>query len=155
MANLEDPASGERDPRVQHTEQHGVGTRGGTPIYWQTKYPALASDIPVSRWQEPVLILAEYHALNGNLDRAVERINEVRQAAELPAFSSSDAGEIMEQLRYERKAEFWLEMRRWQDMRYYDIVPDSWTAVAKQEGVDRRFPISIRECTANTNVECP
>lgn len=152
-AYLEDPASGQPDPRVQHTEQQDLGSRGD-PIFWPTKYGSRNDDIPVSKWEEPVLILAEYHLLNGELPEAVERINEVRTDAGLPEFSSDSAQEIEEQLIHERRAEFWLELRRWQDMRYYDMVPERWTETAQQQGVDRRFPISLRECQSNPNVSC-
>ena len=53
IAYIEDPASGVEDPRVQHTDQQGVGSRGDT-IYWQQKYTSRDDDIPVSSWEEAV-----------------------------------------------------------------------------------------------------
>jgi len=153
LAGMTDPASGQLDPRIQHSEQQGVGSRGDA-LYKQNKYTIRSQPIPVSRWQEPVLILAEYSLLTDDLDGAVQRINQVRSAVGLPDFASDSAPEIRSQLIYERRVEFWLELRRWQDMRYYDIVPERWTPAAKQAGVDRRFPIALRECNSNPNVSC-
>lgn len=153
LAGMTDPASGQTEPRIQHSEQQGIGSQGDA-LYKQNKYTRRNQPIPVSKWEEPALILAEYNLLSGDLDGAVERINQVRSSVGLPDFSSDDADEIRDQLIYERRVEFWLELRRWQDMRYYEIVPERWTPAAKQAGVERRFPIALRECDANPNVTC-
>lgn len=147
-AYMRDPATGELDPRIQHSGFQAVGVHNDT-IYNQLKYGNLAADIPISRWQEAQLILAEYYLLQGDAGSAVDHINVVRAAAGLPAFTSQDPAEIEAQLIYERKAEFWLELRRWQDMRYYDIIPDRWFPASKEAGVDRRFPVSLRERFGN------
>lgn len=149
-AYMRDPASGELDPRIRHSDFQRVGAQGDT-IYNQLKYADRAADIAVSRWQEAELILAEYYLLQGNGDQAVAHMNAVRTAAGLPPFASSDPAEIEAQLIYERKAEFWLELRRWQDMRYYDIVPVRWFPASKEAGVNRRFPVSLRERFGNEN----
>ncbi len=149
-ASLRDPVSGEQDPRIRHSPPQGVGVHGDT-IYLQLKYDGLNADIPVSRWQEAELILAEYALLQENPAEAVEHINRVRTAAGLPSFASSDPQEIKAQIIYERKAEFWLELRRWQDMRYYNIIPDRWYPASKEKGVDRRYHVSLRERFANPN----
>lgn len=149
-ADLTDPASGMEDPRIQHGPQQGTGVVGDA-IYPQLKYDNASADIPVSRWQEAQLILAEHALLTGDVAGAVARINAVRAAAGLPAFTSSSASTVREQLLYERKAEFWLEARRWPDMRYYEIIDDRWFPEAKQAGLDRRLPVSLRERLANPN----
>lgn len=153
LAGMVDPVSGQVDPRIQHSEFRGIGTQGDS-LYAQNKYASRDEGIPVSRWEEAALILAEHQLLEDNLSNAVDRINDVRNDAGLPDFSSSDAQEVEDQLIYERRVEFWLEMRRWQDMRYYEIVPTRWTPGAQQAGVDRRFPIALRECQSNPNVDC-
>lgn len=147
-ASLRDPVTGEQDPRIEHSPVLSIGVSGDT-LYAQMKYPSGNADIPVSRWQEAELILAEYALLQGDLGQAIVHINRVRNAAGLSPFASSEPQEIKAQIIYERKAEFWLELRRWQDMRYYNIIPDRWYPVAKEMGVDRRFPTSLREQTAN------
>lgn len=152
-ANRVDPVSGERDPRISHAPWSGLISTFGDSIFQQTKYPVTQRSAPirVSSWQEATLILAEYELLTGDLATAVSYINDVRAAAGLPAFSASTAAEVREQLLYERSTEFWLEGRRWQDMRYYDIVPPRWNPAQKQAGVDRRFPVSLRERSTNTH----
>lgn len=149
-ANLRDPVSGEIDSRIEHGPPTGVNVDGDT-LYRQLKYPSTAAEIPVSRWQEAELILAEYELLEDEYANAVQHINRVRNAAGLSSFTSSDPQEIKEQIIYERKAEFFLELRRWQDMRYYNIIPDDWIPRAKQMGVDRRFPVSQDERLGNPN----
>jgi hypothetical protein len=161
-ANLIDPVGGGVDPRIKHTVDffnisdqrldtcRTLFAAGDLcPGYTQLKYPDRSADIPVSRWQEARLIAAEAHLVAGNLPGAVEQINFARAGAGLPAFSSSDADEILAQLKYERIAEFWLEGRRLQDMRYYGQIPPDWGDPQKLAGSNRRWPVSVQE--QNTN----
>ncbi len=150
FANMIDPVSGELDPRIQHTALVGIA-RNSREHYHQLKYPAFGSDIPVSRWQEAGLIAAEAHLVAGNMSGAVDQINLVRAGAGLPAFSSSDADEILTQLKYERQVEFWLEGRRWQDHRYYGTIPQEWELLQAAKGVNRRWPVSAEERDRNEN----
>lgn len=146
--NKIDPVSGERDPRIEHSEQQGTSIHGD-PIHVQLKYKSLGDDIPVSRAAEAELIIAEARLLDDDLDEAVKYINRVRARSALPEFSSTDSNEVRQQLLYERSVEFWLEGRRWPDHRYYGIVPDSWVDVNKTAGVHRRWIISRTERNAN------
>ncbi len=143
-----DPVSGMVDPRIVHTELITVG-RGNVDYYEPLKWTSISEPIAVSRWQEAALVLAEAHWTADSMAGAVDNINLVRAAAGLPAFASSDGAAILEQIKYERATEFWLEGRRWQDMRYYDITNTNW-AVANQElGIDRRWPVSQQELDSN------
>jgi hypothetical protein len=144
-----DPVSGAADPRVRVTTARGNGVHG--PYHFQLKYPERNSPIPVSRWQEARLIIAENRLETGDLAGAVQQINLVRQAAGLSDFASADANQIRQQLIYERRTEFWLELRGWQDHRYYNVFPDMWSDAAEQKGLDRRLPISRREKDSNPN----
>ena len=149
-ANMIDPVSGELDPRIQHTALVGVA-RNGREHYHQLKYSVFGSDIPVSRWQEARLVAAEAHLVAGNLSGAVGQINLVRADAGLPAFSSTDVDAIYDQLKYERRVEFWLEGRRWQDHRYYGSIPQEWELLQAAKGVSRRWPVSAEERDRNEN----
>lgn len=91
--------------------------------------------------------------LKDKLHSSIGAINKVRQAAGLPEFHSSDPQRIKKQIIYARKAEFWLELRRWQDMRYYNIIPKRWKPAAVEEGIDRKLPVSRREVVANPNLK--
>ena len=144
-AYLKDPVSGDIDPRIKHGPKVNNSPRTGDPVYLITKYPDEGADIPVSRAAEARLIAAEYAAMTNDLATAVSYINEVRADAGLSVFSSADQAAILTQLKYERSAELWYEGRRWQDMRYYEIIPDRWAQVNKTKGIHRRWPVSQRE----------
>ena len=148
-AYLEDPVSNEIDPRITHSEQEGTSLRGDWPVYLQWKYQDRSADIPASRADEARLIIAEYEARFGSLPAAVSMINEMRSDVGLADFVSADQAEIITQLRYERRVELWLEMRRWQDMRYYEVISDRWADANKALGVHRRWPVSQRERSTN------
>ncbi len=153
---IEDPVSGMVDPRV--------GTRVGPPelaappphtgnVHRFFKYPGLDADLPVSRWQEARLILAEGHLLSGDHREAVDQINMVRAEWDLPPFSGMSADEVREQIVYERRLEFMVEGRRLQDHRYYDIKPWQWDEVTKQLGTNRRWPVSSEEIAGNRHYQ--
>lgn len=153
---IEDPVTGMVDPRV--------GTRVGPPelrappphtgdVHRFFKYQGLDADLPVSRWQEARLILAEGHLLAGNYQEAVNQINMVRANWDLPPFMSMDIGEVHQQIIYERRLEFMIEGRRLQDHRYYDIKPWQWDEVTKQLGTNRRWPVSSEEIAGNPHYQ--
>lgn len=148
-----DPVSGVAEPRIQHGP---AAFPAPDPlkgfVYAQLKYTTFNDPIPVARWQEARLILAEANLLLGNSAEAVNQINLVRTAAKLPAFTGASAAAIYDQIKYERKVEFWLEGRRWQDHRNYEIVPAKWVDGAKLLGVHRRWPLSPTERDTNPNL---
>lgn len=146
-----DPASGMLDPRINVGEAEGTGPTGD--IFQEyTKFPEPDSPISVSRWQEAALIIAEHRLEVGDLGGAVERINDVRVAAGLPDFQSTDPTEIRKQLIHERQSEFFLEGRGWTDHRYYGTFPSRWVGPAIAAGIDRRVLISERERESNENL---
>jgi len=171
---LPDPVTGNWDPRIPHEEK--VVTEPISQTSWNLKFPKRESPLPVSRAAESMLIIAEARLLAGDLDGAVEWINQTRAAArirvaspdwadagrgwppqnhvlsDLSDFASSDAEEIQAQLVHERRAEFWMELRRWQDMRYYRIYPDRWFETNKAMGLDLRWPPSPEEVSNNPNL---
>jgi len=148
-ANQTDPVSGERDPRIKHGPNQGPSVRTGDPVFIIQKYVDENADIPVSRADEAHLIIAEYELEFGDPQEAVNHINTVRAGVGLPDFSSTSETEIREQLRYERIVEFWYEGRRWQDMRYYEIIPVRWADQSKAAGIHRRWPVSVTERNNN------
>ncbi|MEX2528230.1 MAG: RagB/SusD family nutrient uptake outer membrane protein [Gemmatimonadota bacterium] len=151
-AHTVDPVSGEVEPRIPHGPVE-LTSAFGDPVYTQMKYANSSSPIPVSRWQEARLIEAEYYWKSGDLGSAVEAINEVRAAVGLPEFQSQEPDEVRQQLIYERAAEFWLEGRRWTDIRYYGIVPSRWSEASKAAGTNRRWAVSLREQGTNPNYQ--
>ena len=147
-----DPVSGQPDPRLSHdATPHTPGPRGEVR-YYQRKYPNRTDPHPASRAAEAELIVAEARLVAGDLDGAVEWINRVRTKSGLPDFASSNAAEVRAQLIYERDTELWLEGRRWEDHRYYNIIPLAWVQYNVDIGVGPRWPISVQERFNNPNI---
>ena len=147
-----DPVTGEVDPRIIfNPEPETPGPRGETR-YRQMKYPELTSPLPASRAAEAELIVAEARLLEDDLPGAVTYINLVRARSGLDPFASTDAAEIRAQLIYERDTELWLEGRRWEDHRYYDIIPLAWIQRNIDIGTEPRWPISVQERFNNPNI---
>ncbi len=93
------------DPRVPVVNT-GETASDGINIVWATsKYPSLDAPIPVARWAEAQLIIAE--VMGGQT--AVDIINVLHTAAGLPPFSSTDPTEIANQVLEERRRELFLE----------------------------------------------
>jgi starch-binding outer membrane protein, SusD/RagB family len=105
------------DPRVPVEYTGGTGQDGVTPHWIQTKYTGHSSDIPMARWAEAQLILAE---IEGG-QQAVDRINGLRDVHGLPHFSSSEPQEIQDQIIEERRREFFYEGRFHADKLRYDL----------------------------------
>lgn len=170
---LPDPVTGDWDPRIPHEEEVLLESNGETAV--NLKFPTRETPLPVSRASEAMLIIAEARLLRDDLSEAVDWINANRAAArarvsspdyadpnrwppelatvsDLQDFASSDADEIYAQIRHERRAEFWLELRRWADMRYYRITPYRWFEPNKAAGLDLRWPPSPEEIAQNPNL---
>lgn len=99
---------GVSDPRVPVLDGNRAGQDGFTELFFQQKFTAEGSPIRLATWNEAQLIIAE---VQGGQD-AVEAINRVRQAWDLPTFSSTDEEEIRQQVHEERRREFYLEGHR-------------------------------------------
>lgn len=148
----ESPFTNERDPRVAIGEFGGV-LAAGDSLYFQEKFPDRSDNIPVIRFQEMNLINAEYQLVNGSVADALEYMNINRRLAGLGDYDTADGDEALEWLIYERATEFWLEGRRFQDMRRFDLFPTArWAGGAVDEGTDRKIPIPITEQNTNPNL---
>jgi hypothetical protein len=105
------------DPR---TTTHDTGQDNGwvpTTVWAQEKYPATDSPMPIARWEEAQLIIAE---IEGG-QTAVGIINTLRDAWDLPQFSSTSESEIQETVVEERQRELWLEGHRAYDIRRLNL----------------------------------
>jgi hypothetical protein len=101
------------DPRVRLVDSGQF--QGRTPLMRQTKYTSEAAPIRLASYVEARLIIAE---VQGG-QTAVDIINELHQAAGIPAFASTDPAEIRQQIIEERRREFFLEGRRMGDLRRF------------------------------------
>jgi hypothetical protein len=105
------------DPRVPVVNTGRTGPNGQTVIWAQQKYPTAGAPIPIARWAEAQLIIAE--AEGGQ--SAVAIINALRSRVGLPLFASTDEAEIMNQIIEERRREFFLESHHLGDLIRYNL----------------------------------
>jgi starch-binding outer membrane protein, SusD/RagB family len=115
--------NGTPDPRVEVINTGTVGFGTSDPIWLATKIGPARSvalrdpSIPVATWREAHLIIAE--AEGGQ--EAVNRINVLRTARNLPTFSSTDPEAIRQQVIEERRREFFLEGHHLGDLRRLNL----------------------------------
>jgi hypothetical protein len=101
-----------RDPRVPVADAGRAGALPQVRLWTQGKYTSVSSPIPVATWREALLIRAEAAAVAGDAAAAVGFINQLRQAAGLPAFTAADAAAARAQIPEERRRELFLESHR-------------------------------------------
>lgn len=116
------------DPRVAVTNTGKAGTVAGSQIWTPNKYPSVTTSIPIARYAEAQLIIAEARVAAGDPAGAAAAINRVRAARPtLPAYSATGkaAAEVLADIVEERRRELFLEGRRLGDLRRYGlpIVP--------------------------------
>ena len=161
------------DPRVPWTDcstssdcASGNGADGQTTHYRQEKYPDLGGDIPLVKGTEMRLLEAEYALTQGDLDGAMDKINEARAHYGLdPLTSNGQIGEITgdrdsmngwDILDRERHLTNWLEGRRLWDLHRWDHpFLDGGSVVYEPEGSRRSscVPVSLNECQTNPNID--
>ena len=97
---------GQPDPRVPTTDVgRAAGADDTTPLWVQGKYPEQGSPIPIARWAEAQLIIAE---VEGG-QTAVDIINRFHADAGLPPFGGGTEAEIRDHVLQERSIELWME----------------------------------------------
>jgi starch-binding outer membrane protein, SusD/RagB family len=108
---------GVADPRVRVTNTNSKAVDGLTDLWFQTKYTSEASPVRLATYTEAQLIIAE--VVGGQ--EAVDIINRLHTAAGIPAYSGTGqtAAQIKAQVIHERRAEFFLEGRRYGDLIHY------------------------------------
>ncbi len=171
---------GAGDPRTPWTDcsaatsgcASGNGADGETIHYRQEKYPTRDDGIPLVKGTEMRLIEAEAALVSGDLDMAMEKINEVRAHFELePVESDGTIGSITggeggganptsmsgwDILDRERHLTLWLEGRRLWDLHRWDHPHLDGGGVVYKATAARRsscMPISLEECQVNDKVE--
>jgi len=146
------------DPRAPWKilyDAHGdtaKGANGATPMFQQNKYEDASSDVALSKGTEMLLIRAE-DALRTSQDMtaAYGFMNEARAVYgmdPLPVAASID--DAWADLRYEREATLWLEVRHLEDLRrwFADTGPAHDDTLAGRAVCD---PIPQAEKLANPN----
>jgi starch-binding outer membrane protein, SusD/RagB family len=114
---------GTPDPRVNVNVTTTVGSDGSTIIRQVMKYADRGSPIPIARYNEARLILAEAHVAAGNLQGAVDIINALHTAVGLPAYNGTGqtAAQVKAQVVEERRRELFVEGQRLGDMNRYQL----------------------------------
>ena len=143
---------GVADPRVSVTNMNSKTGDAITDNWRQNKYQGPAVAIPLARYAEAQLIIAEHEGGQA----AVDIINTLRAVHSLPAFSSSSEAEIQAQIREERRRELFLEGHRLGDTRLYNtaLFPAPGEAYNKggTYGEARCFPLPAVERRNNPNI---
>jgi starch-binding outer membrane protein, SusD/RagB family len=132
------------DPRVAYVNMNRNGVDGRSPFIRQMKFTSYAADIDLARGDEMRLIEAEAALRANNVAAAVEKINQVRRAANVPIVTAATADEAWVALRREREIVLWMEGRRLWDLRRFN---DPFLT-----GRDRCVPISQNEQNTNPRV---
>jgi starch-binding outer membrane protein, SusD/RagB family len=109
------------DPRVVVVDAGAVGHDRQTRVWRTTKYPTIASPIPIASGDEAILIVAEADLEAGNVAAAVAGINKLRTKSSLPAYAGGTAAEVRAQLIDERRRELFLEGQRLGDIIRFNI----------------------------------
>jgi len=151
--------NGAPDPRVAVTNTGKSGTVTGTVIWTVDKYATLGTVMPIARYAEAQLIVAEAKLAANDLTGAVAAINAARAThAGLPAFDGTGqtAAQLKTQLIEERRRELFLEGHRIGDIRRYNVPlsPAAGTAYSAGGlwGSQNCFPLPDVERINNPNI---
>jgi hypothetical protein len=155
--------NGAPDPRVLVTNTGRAGTAPGVTIWTADKYPTRATPIPIAKYAQAQLIVAEERAAAGDLQEAQAAINRARNTR--PAMPQYDAtGQTQAQVRAqvieERRRELFLEGHRLGDIRRYGLslnpAPNtSYTTGGGVYGTLDCFPLPDVERINNPNIPKP
>ena len=153
--------NGAPDPRVAVTNANRNGTVG-VAIWTADKYPSLAATMPVTRYAEAQLIVAESKLAANDIPGAVAAINAVRATrAGVPAYDATGqpAAQVMTQISEERRRELFLEGHRLGDLRRYNlpILPAAGTPFLSggTYGTQTCVPLPDVERINNPNIGNP
>jgi hypothetical protein len=105
------------DPRVSVTNTGSTGFDRQTPLWTANKYPAVDTPIPIARWAEAQLIIAEGEGGAA----AVSIINTLHSRAGIPPFAGGTASQITAQIIEERRRELFLESQHLEDIKRYNL----------------------------------
>lgn len=108
------------DPRMVAVDAARIAHDGVTDMWYQQKYLSLSQPIPITRWEEAQLIIAEVQGGQA----AVDIINTLHDAQSLPDWvpnDVNDAAEILAHIIQERSRELYLEGYRMGDAFRYGL----------------------------------
>ena len=157
--------NGAPDPRatvVAGTNAAGAPINGQdqiTPNFRPTKYPTLDTPIPIAKYSEAQLILAEAKLQAGDVQGAVDIINALHTKAGIAQYGGGTAAEVKTQLIAERRAELFLEGHRYGDVLRYGITlppaPGTPYPTGAVYGSVACLPLPEVERNNNPNIRTP
>jgi hypothetical protein len=103
------------DPRVP-VVQGSATSATGIRHWYQTKYTSVAASIPLAKYQEAQLIIAEAEIRAGNLAVALPILNAERARGNQPAFTGVTAADYLAELIDQRRRELFLEGQQLEDI---------------------------------------
>jgi len=148
------------DPRVAVVDAGTAGADNVTEIFLPAKYSDFGSPIPVGRWEEAQLIIAEADVAGGDVSGAVGIINTLHANAGIPAYGGGPASEVQAQIIEERRREFFLEGQRLGDIIHYGLplfpAPGTPFSIGEsfsgEYGTQVCFPLPTVERSNNPNI---
>jgi len=146
------------DPRVAVTDLGLLGSDGHTELWSADKYSTVTSPMPIAKWAEAQLILAEAAVAANQLPTAEGIINVLHAKAGIPTYDATGASkeDVLAQVIEERRREFFLEGHRFGDVRRYDLplvpAPGSPYVNGGTYGDQRCFPLPDVERIHNPNL---
>jgi hypothetical protein len=154
---------GAPDPRVAVTDAKRGGTTSGTQIFTPDKYSAFGTTMPIARYAEAQLIVAEAHAAAGDLAGAAAAINNARNTHPgMPQYSEANqtAAQVQSQIVEERRRELFLEGHRLGDIRRLNLTMlpaagDAFPGGGGFYGTQTCFPLPDVERINNPNIPRP
>lgn len=108
------------DPRIPVQNAGRGAVNQDVPLWIQRKYPSRESPIPIARYAEAQLIIAEVEGGN----TAVDIINALHSAAGLPRYTAGDPDSILRHVIEERELEFFLESHHFSDKLRFNRLLD-------------------------------
>lgn len=141
------------DNIISGTEYDKPSFRKFTPRTLDEMGESCAFNIPLMRYANVLLMIAEVLNEQGHPDQAVPYINEVRREhGGMPGIdANSDYNAVKKQIEHERIIEFPLESYRWYDMRRWGVTAERLQAIGRT-GYDEAkafYPIPKWELDAN------
>lgn len=125
---------------------------GTSPWITQMKYPSEATDIPIAKGTEMLLIRAEMELReNQDVGAAMTLINQGRTHHGLADLTANDINEAWEHLQDERGKDMWIEGRRFWDLRrWYEETGPSHNDFL--DGRDQCVPVGKTEQEMNPHL---
>ncbi len=144
---MQDPWSGEPDPRIPVFFTGEPGEDGETPYRSQWKYSGLNDDIPILHSDLMQLIVAESRARAGDHEAAMTVLNRLRLTVGLTELDTPPDSDTMEEiLLQERFAELFMEGQRLVDLHRKGLMREVFDALDDPERPGEGRPSKWGEC---------